>query len=127
MYYGLSLIERDIAAHPDHFVLAIDGDLLVHFALGIEPSQRRSIQRSDSGEATKQYAVIFYQGDEAFSGLLEFADKYHVTSAHFTRVKQFDLHLGSLPLGTACSGATYSLAVSRGCPVAVAIAIKDNT
>src|SRR5215469_2732261 len=38
------------------------------------------------GEPTKQYAVIFYQGDEAFSGLLEFAEKYHVTSAHFTAI-----------------------------------------
>src|SRR6266481_2603521 len=37
-------------------------------------------------EPTKQYAVIFYQGDEAFSGLLEFAQKYHVTSAHFTAI-----------------------------------------
>src|SRR5579863_9203629 len=36
--------------------------------------------------ATKQYAVIFYQGDEAFSGLLEFAEKYQVTSAHFTAI-----------------------------------------
>jgi Predicted DNA-binding protein with PD1-like DNA-binding motif len=35
---------------------------------------------------TKQYAVIFYQGDEAFSGLLEFAQKYHVTSARFTAI-----------------------------------------
>src|SRR6202789_37357 len=38
------------------------------------------------GEPTKQYAVIFYQGDEAFSGLLEFAEKHHVTSAHFTAI-----------------------------------------
>src|SRR6201987_2456743 len=38
------------------------------------------------GEPTKQYAVIFYQGDEAFSGLHEFAEKYHVTSAHFTAI-----------------------------------------
>ena len=43
MDYGLSLIERDIAAHPDQFVLTSDGNLLVHFALGIEPSQRCSI------------------------------------------------------------------------------------
>jgi hypothetical protein len=28
-------------------------------------------------EPTKQYAVIFYTGDEAFFGLLEFAEKYH--------------------------------------------------
>src|SRR5271156_3311468 len=37
-------------------------------------------------EAIKQYEVIFYQGDEAFSGLAEFAEKYHVTSAHFTAI-----------------------------------------
>ena len=37
-------------------------------------------------DTKKQYAVIFYQGDEAFSGLMEFAEKYHVTSAHFTAI-----------------------------------------
>ena len=34
----------------------------------------------------KQYAVIFNKGDEAFSGLNEFARKFHVTSAHFTAI-----------------------------------------
>ena len=43
------------------------------------------VQLLNPGEPTKQYAVIFYQGDEAFSGLL-FAEKYHVTSAHFTAI-----------------------------------------
>src|ERR1700727_2124652 len=51
---------------------------------GKAPKMR--VQLLDPGEATKQYAVIFYQGDEAFSGLLEFAEKYHVTSAHFTAI-----------------------------------------
>jgi hypothetical protein len=45
-------------------------------------------------EPTKQYAVIFYQGDEAFSGLLEFAEKYHLRSAHFTAIGA--LHGGTL-------------------------------
>lgn len=44
------------------------------------------VELLNPGERTKQYAVIFYQGDEAFSGLLEFAEKYHVTSAHFTAI-----------------------------------------
>ena len=44
------------------------------------------VQLVNPGEPTKQYAVIFYQGDEAFSGLLEFAQKYQVTSAHFTAI-----------------------------------------
>jgi predicted DNA-binding protein with PD1-like motif len=51
---------------------------------GKAPKMR--VQLPDPGEATKQYAVIFYQGDEAFSGLLEFAEKYQVTSAHFTAI-----------------------------------------
>jgi uncharacterized protein len=47
---------------------------------------KMQVQMLNPGEATKQYAVIFYQGDEAFSGLLEFAESYHVTSAHFTAI-----------------------------------------
>jgi uncharacterized protein len=47
---------------------------------------RMKVQLLNPGEPTKQYAVIFYQGDEAFSGLLEFAQKYHITSAHFTAI-----------------------------------------
>ena len=44
------------------------------------------VQLLNPGEPTKQYAVIFYQGDEALSGMLEFAQTYHVTSAHFTAI-----------------------------------------
>ncbi len=47
---------------------------------------RMQVQSLNTGEPTKQYAVIFYTGDEAFSGLLAFAEKYHVTSAHFTAI-----------------------------------------
>ncbi|MDB6147852.1 MAG: hypothetical protein JWO45_1516, partial [Spartobacteria bacterium] len=47
---------------------------------------RMQVQLLNPGDPTKQYAVIFYQGDEAFSGLVEFAEKYHVTSAHFTAI-----------------------------------------
>ena len=49
-------------------------------------SSQDAVQLLNPGEPTKQYAVIFYQGDEAFSGLLEFAEEYHVTSAHFTAI-----------------------------------------
>jgi predicted DNA-binding protein with PD1-like motif len=47
---------------------------------------KMQVQLLNPGDQTKQYAVIFYQGDEAFSGLLEFAQKYHVTSAHFAAI-----------------------------------------
>jgi uncharacterized protein len=47
---------------------------------------KMKVRLLNPGEATKQYVVIFYQGDEAFSGLLEFAEQYHVRSAHFTAI-----------------------------------------
>jgi predicted DNA-binding protein with PD1-like motif len=34
----------------------------------------------------REYAVIFAEGDEAFSGLQEFAEKYQIQSAHFTAI-----------------------------------------
>ncbi|AYV83131.1 MAG: DUF296 domain-containing protein [Hyperionvirus sp.] len=37
---------------------------------------------SDSG-GSKTYAIIFSKGDEAFSGLNDFAREYNVTAAHF--------------------------------------------
>jgi predicted DNA-binding protein with PD1-like motif len=51
---------------------------------------KMQVQLLNPGEPTKQYAVILYQGDEAFSGLLEFAEKYQVTSAHFTAIGALD-------------------------------------
>src|SRR5208282_6387371 len=51
---------------------------------------KMQVQLLNPGEPAKQYAVIFYQGDEAFSGLLEFAEKYQVTSAHFTAIGALD-------------------------------------
>lgn len=40
---------------------------------------------SENGKR-KSYAVIFHTGDEAYSGLYEFARQYHVTAAHFTAI-----------------------------------------
>ena len=44
------------------------------------------VQLLSRGEPAREYAVIFSKGDEAFSGLLDFAGKYHITSAHFTAI-----------------------------------------
>lgn len=38
----------------------------------------------------KTYAVIFSKGDEAFSGLTDFAQKYNITAAHFTAIGALD-------------------------------------
>jgi uncharacterized protein len=51
---------------------------------------KMKVQLLNPGEPTKQYAVIFYQGDEVYSGLQEFAEQYHVTSAHFTAIGALD-------------------------------------
>src|SRR5260370_18515080 len=44
------------------------------------------VQLLGENHGSKEYAVIFSKGDDAFSGLNEFAEKYHVTSAHFTAI-----------------------------------------
>ncbi len=44
------------------------------------------VQLLSRGEPAREYAVIFSKGDEAFSGLRDFAEKYHITSAHFTAI-----------------------------------------
>jgi predicted DNA-binding protein with PD1-like motif len=38
------------------------------------------------GEEPREYALIFGKGDEVASGLVEFAQQYGITSAHFTGV-----------------------------------------
>jgi uncharacterized protein len=44
------------------------------------------VQLLKGGMENKEYAVIFATGDEAFSGLQEFAEKYQIQSAHFTAI-----------------------------------------
>jgi hypothetical protein len=39
------------------------------------------VQLLSENHGRREYAVIFSKGDEAFSGLNEFAEKFHVTSA----------------------------------------------
>jgi uncharacterized protein len=44
------------------------------------------VQLLEDGKGGKEYAVIFAKGDEAYSGLVEFAERYHIGSAHFTAI-----------------------------------------
>jgi predicted DNA-binding protein with PD1-like motif len=44
------------------------------------------VQLLSENNGRKEYAVIFSKGDEAFSGLSEFAEKFQITSAHFTAI-----------------------------------------
>jgi uncharacterized protein len=82
--YVLSLI--GIAATMAHSDVASSEYVSPSEAVPRGKAPKMQVQLLNPGEPTKRYAVIFYQGDEAFSGLLEFAEKYHVTSAHFTAI-----------------------------------------
>jgi predicted DNA-binding protein with PD1-like motif len=48
------------------------------------------VQLLKGGTENQEYAVIFAKGDEAFSGLQEFAEKYQIQSAHFTAIGALD-------------------------------------
>lgn len=53
-------------------------------AIGQAPSMK--VQMLSKTPEGRTYAVIFYKGDEAFSGLSDFARQYNVTAAHFTAI-----------------------------------------
>ncbi len=53
-------------------------------ATGKAPGMKVQLLSSNGSEKT--YAVIFSKGDEAFSGLTDFARQYNVTAAHFTAI-----------------------------------------
>jgi hypothetical protein len=53
-------------------------------ATGMAPGMKVELLSAIHGRKT--YAVIFSEGDEAFSGLTDFARQYHVTAAHFTAI-----------------------------------------
>ena len=65
---------------------------------GSAPGMQVKLLSDANGQ--KDYAVIFRPGDEPFAGLTEFAEKYHVRSAHFTGIGGFsDAKLGWFDLG----------------------------
>jgi predicted DNA-binding protein with PD1-like motif len=51
---------------------------------GLAPGMK--VQLLSSTPTEKTYAVIFSRGDEAFSGLTDFARQYNVSAAHFTAI-----------------------------------------
>jgi hypothetical protein len=53
-------------------------------ATGMAPGMKVELLSAKGNRKT--YAVIFSKGDEAFSGLTDFARQYHVTAAHFTAI-----------------------------------------
>jgi uncharacterized protein len=51
---------------------------------GQAPGMKVQLLSDQNGQ--KEYAVIFHTGDEAYAGLRAFAEKYNITSAHFTAI-----------------------------------------
>src|SRR5580704_18482190 len=93
---GLSLIEGDVAAHTNRFLLTADGNLLVHFALRIEPPQRGSVQRSNSGEMCARNVILLRKLRQSGKGLVPLVEDDLVLFGLLFRVQQSNLHLGRL-------------------------------
>jgi len=51
---------------------------------GQAPAMKEKLLSDRGGQ--QEYAVIFYKGDEALSGLTQFAQEHNVNSAHFTAI-----------------------------------------
>ena len=94
MDYGFSTIERDISAHPNQFVLAVHGNLLVHFSLWIKPSERCSIYRSNSGEMRTRNVILVRKLQQSGKSLVSLVEDNRILFRRLSRVQQLNLHLG---------------------------------
>src|SRR6201987_2420417 len=94
MDHGLSFIERDITAHPNHFVLTFDGNLPVHFALGIEPRHCSSIYCSNSGEMRTRNVILLSKPQQSGKSLVSLVEDHRILFRRFSRVQQLNQHLG---------------------------------
>ena len=45
---------------------------------------------TDLGKSTRTYRVNFVKGDELMSGMIDFAEKYHIKNGHFTALGALD-------------------------------------
>src|SRR3984957_20904923 len=86
MNYGFPLIERDVAAHPNHFVLTVDGNFLVHFALGIEPAYSGGVHRSDTGEVRACNVVLLRKLQESGKSFVSLVEDDRILFGRFSGV-----------------------------------------
>src|SRR5258705_4291771 len=98
MDHGLSLIERDVTAHSDHFVLTFNGYLLVHFALGIKPPQQCSIHRSNGGEMRTRNVILLRKLKQSGKSLVSLVKDDRILFRRFSMVQQLNLHPWSFTL-----------------------------
>src|SRR5260370_38862067 len=99
MNYRLPLIERDVTTHSDHFMLTLDGDLLVHFALEIKPPQRSGAHSSDDGEGCTRNVILLRDFLKSGKGLVSLVQDDRILLCLFAMVQQLNLHLGRLACG----------------------------
>ncbi len=100
--HGLSFIERDIAAHADHFVLTTYGNLFVHFALGIEPADRCAAQSSNRREMRASDVILFGKFQESGKSFIALIEDDRVLFGRFPWIQQLNLHLGRLAVRNGC-------------------------
>jgi predicted DNA-binding protein with PD1-like motif len=81
----LLLISAELAAGPDLSAAQESWIAPAQTAPhGAAPGMKVQLLGESNGQ--KSYAVIFHTGDDAYSGLYDFARQYQVTAAHFSAI-----------------------------------------
>jgi hypothetical protein len=55
-----------------------------------EPNKAPGMKVTDLGKGGRTYRIDMTKGDEIMSGLIEFAEKYHIKNGHFTALGAID-------------------------------------
>ncbi|EEF59161.1 PPC domain-containing DNA-binding protein [Pedosphaera parvula] len=76
-----------VVAAPQGFSQEAGGEYVAPaYAVPTDKAPGMRVQSLSEENGKAEYAVIFGKGDEVLSGLQEFAESHHVTSAHFTAI-----------------------------------------
>jgi len=89
MVVGLTLTaERDPSAQQATAQQATQATPEGYVPRGLRPGKGLApgLKVTDLGKSARTYRVNMTKGDEIMSGLTEFAEKYHIKSAHFTAI-----------------------------------------
>src|SRR6266853_5156238 len=89
MVVGLTLTaERDPSAQQATAQQATQATPEGYVPRGLRPGKGLApgLKVTDFGKSARTYRVNRTKGDEIMSGLTEFAEKYHIKSAHFTAI-----------------------------------------
>ena len=92
-----SLIECDVTDHRNHFDLAVDRNLFVHFALGIKPREFCAIQDSNGSEMSTRNVILLRKIKYSGKGFVSLTEDNRIFSRLFSMGQDLNRRIRGSP------------------------------